>query len=194
YNTGVTKVIGEEGQLKSIEYIELDTGVKHVINTDTLIIGSGRFPELVFIPVRNNEQDGEEDLIENNTPLVWEGIELQKKPDANRELGLLSNQDVISEYSSAVAAINGGRKAAAAIHNAMYGIQFQESSKFITDQTLLQDVSLLNNVDITPRNILTLRKAQKMSSEKFSTGFSAEEARAEADRCLRCGLICYEKS
>ncbi len=194
YNTGVTKVIGEEGQLKSIEYIELDTGVKHVINTDTLIIGSGRFPELVFIPVRNNEQDGEEDLIENNTPLVWEGIELQKKPDANRELGLLSDQDVISEYSSAVAAINGGRKAAAAIHNAMYGIQFQESSKFITEKTLLQDVSLLNNVDITPRNILTLRKAQKMSSEKFSTGFSAEEARAEADRCLRCGLICYEKS
>ncbi|MCK5163658.1 MAG: RnfABCDGE type electron transport complex subunit B, partial [Desulfobacula sp.] len=47
YNTGVTKVIGEEGQLKSIEYIELDTGVKHVIDTDTLIIGSGRFPELV---------------------------------------------------------------------------------------------------------------------------------------------------
>ena len=194
YNTGVTKVIGEEGQLKSIEYIELDTGVKHVINTDTLIIGSGRFPELVFIPVRNNEQDGEEDLIENNTPLVWEGIELQKKPDANRELGLLSDQDVISEYSSAVAAINGGRKAAAAIHNAMYGIQFQESSKFITEKTLLQDVSLLNNVDITPRNILTLRKAQKMSSEKFSTGFLAEEAQAEADRCLRCGLICYEKS
>ena len=122
YNTGVTKVIGEEGQLKAIEYAELGTGVKHVIDADTLIIGSGRFPELVFIPVRNDEQDGEEDLNENNEPLVWEGVELQKKPDANREFGLLSNQDVISEYSSAVAAINGGRKAAAAIHNLMYGI------------------------------------------------------------------------
>ncbi|MCK5696193.1 MAG: RnfABCDGE type electron transport complex subunit B, partial [Desulfobacula sp.] len=121
YHAGVTKVIGEEGQLKAIEYIELDTGVKHVIDTDTLIIGSGRFPELVFIPVRNDEPNGEEDLIDNSEPLIWEGVELQKQPDANRELGLLSNQDVISEYSSAVAAINGGRKAAAAIHNLMYG-------------------------------------------------------------------------
>ncbi len=194
YNTGVTKVIGEEGQLKSIEYIELDTGVKHVIDTDTLIIGSGRFPELVFIPVRNDETEEKEDLIENNGPLVWEGVELQKKPDSNRELGLLSNQDVISEYSSAVAAINGGRKAAAAIHNLMYEIKFQEPSKFITEQTLLQDVSLLNNVDTTPRNIMELVQAKKDSDDKFSTGFSMEEAQAEANRCLRCGLICYEKS
>ncbi|MCD4718250.1 MAG: RnfABCDGE type electron transport complex subunit B [Desulfobacula sp.] len=194
YHTGVTKVIGEEGQLKAIEYIELDTGVKHVIDTDTLIIGSGRFPELVFIPVRNDEQDGEEDLIINNGPLVWEGVELQKKPDANKELGLLSNQDVISEYSSAVAAINGGRKAAAAIHNLMYGIEFQESFKFITEQTLLQDVSFLNDVDTSPQNIMELGKIKKSSKDKFSTGFSAEQARAEAGRCLRCGLICYEKS
>ena len=194
YNTGVTKVIGEEGQLKSIEYIELDTGVKHVIDTDTLIIGSGRFPELVFIPVRNDETEEKEDLIENNGPLVWEGVELQKKPDSNRELGLLSNQDVISEYSSAVAAINGGRKAAAAIHNLIYGIKFQEPSKFITEQTMLQDVSLLNNVDATPRNIMELVQAKKDSDDKFSTGFSLEEAQAEANRCLRCGLICYEKS
>jgi len=194
YHTGVTKVIGEEGQLKAIEYIELDTGVKHVIDTDTLIIGSGRFPELVFIPVRNDEQDGEEDLIINNGPLVWEGVELQKKPDANKELGLLSNQDVISEYSSAVAAINGGRKAGAAIHNLMYGIEFQESFKFITEQTLLQDVSFLNDVDTSPQNIMELGKIKKSSKDKFSTGFSAEQARAEAGRCLRCGLICYEKS
>ncbi len=194
YHAGVTKVIGEEGQLKAIEYIELDTGVKHVIDTDTLIIGSGRFPELVFIPVRNDEPNGEEDLIDNSEPLIWEGVELQKQPDANRELGLLSNQDVISEYSSAVAAINGGRKAAAAIHNLMYGIKFQEPFKFITEKTLLQDVSLLNNVDTSPRNIMDLGKAEKRSVDKFSTGFSAEAAQAEADRCLRCGLICYEKS
>jgi len=194
YHAGVTKVIGEEEQLKAIEYIELDTGVKHVIDTDILIIGSGRFPELVFIPVRNDESNGEEDLIKNSEPLVWEGVELQKQPDANRELGLLSNQDIISEYPSTVAAINGGRKAAAAIHNLMYGIKFQDSLKFITEQTLLQDVSLLNNVDTSPRNIMELGKIKNSSEDKFSTGFSAEQAQAEAERCLRCGLICYEKS
>jgi NADPH-dependent glutamate synthase beta subunit-like oxidoreductase len=196
YHTGITRVMGEEGQLKAIEYADLDTGVKQMMDTDTLILGSGRFPELVFIPVKNNGQEGQgnEDRDEGIGPLAWEGLELQKKPDANKELGLLSIQDAISEYSSAVAAINGGRKAAAAIHNLMYGIEFQEPSKFITEQTLLQDVSFLRNVDSIPRNIMELGQVQKDSMDNFSTGFSEEQARAEANRCLRCGLVCYEKS
>ena len=194
YHSGITRVMGEDGQLNAIEYADLDTGMKQVMDTDTLIIGSGRFPELVFIPAGKEEQEGEEDLIENNGPLAWEGLELQKKPDSNKELGLLSSQDAISEYSSAVAAINGGRKAAAAIHNLMYGIQFQEPSKFITEQTMLQDVSSLNNVATFPKIIMELGQAEKNSIDKFSTGFSEEQARAEANRCLRCGLVCYEKS
>ncbi|WP_457552883.1 RnfABCDGE type electron transport complex subunit B [Desulfobacula sp.] len=194
YHTGITKVMGEEGQLTAIEYADLDTGKKQVMDTDTLIIGSGRFPELVFIPVKNDEQDINEDQTETTEPLAWQGVELQKKPDANKERGLLSNQDAISEYSSAVAAINGGRKAAAAIHNLMYGIEFQEPSRFITEQTLLQDVFSLNNVDIAPRNIMEPAQAKKDSKDNFSTGFSEEQAMAEAARCLRCGLVCYEKS
>lgn len=192
YNAGITKVMGEDQQLKTIEYVELDTGVKHAIDTDTLIIGSGRFPELVFVPVRPEEQDDNGDHTENKGPFAWEGVELQKKPNSNRELGLLSSQDVISEYSSAVASINGGRKAAAAIHNMMYGIEFQESTQFITDQSVLQNVSLLNNVDILPRNIMKIREIEKDSTDKFSTGFSTDTAHAEAERCLRCGLVCYE--
>lgn len=194
YNTGVTKVMGEDGALKAIEYTDLNTGVKQIMDTDTLIIGSGRFPELVFIPVKNDGQNASEETSDINNGLVWEGVELQKKPDANKELGLLSDQDVISEYASAVASINGGRKAAAAIHNLMYGIEFQEPSKFITEQSILQDVSFLNNVDVSPRNILELYKNKKDSEDKFSTGFSIETAHTEAERCLRCGLVCYEKS
>jgi formate dehydrogenase (NADP+) beta subunit len=196
YNTGITRVIGEDGKLTAIEYADLDTGTNQVMDTDTLILGSGRFPELVFVPVKNDVQEGQgdEDLNESIGPLVWEGLELQKKPDANKELGLLSNQDAISEYSSAVAAINGGRKAAAAIHNLMYGIEFQEPTQFITEQTLLQDVSFLTNVDSIPRNIMALGQDQKNSNDHFSTGFSEEQALAEANRCLRCGLVCYEKS
>jgi len=194
YHKGITKVMGEEGQLTGIEYTDLHTGTTQTMDTDTLIIGSGRFPELVFVPVTTAEPENKEDQGEMIGPLIWEGLELQKKPDANKELGLLSNQDAISEYSSAVAAINGGRKAAAAIHNLMYGIEFQESFNFITEQTQLQDVSSLSNVDIIPRNIMEMPQARQDSIDNFSTGFSEEQARAEAERCLRCGLVCYEKS
>ena len=50
----------------------------------------------------------------------WHGkaLRCRKTPDSNKELGLLSSQDVISEYASAVAAINGGRRAAATVHRA----------------------------------------------------------------------------
>lgn len=206
YNAGITRVMGKDQALTGVEYIELDTGVKHAIDTDTLIIGSGRFPELVFVPSREDAQKDEGDPkegeqrqtrgIETNIPLMWEGVELQKKPDANREHGILSKQDVISEYSSAVAAINGGRQAAAAIHHLIYGIQFQNPIKMITKISVLQDVRLLDHVPLTPRNIFALatcREASEAKADRFSTGFSSEIAHEEADRCLQCGLVCYEK-
>jgi formate dehydrogenase (NADP+) beta subunit len=200
YNTGITSVSGEDNQLKSIEYTRLITGEKESINADTLIIASGRFPELVFVPVvnpviNNDESDNEtDDISVNDGHLLWKGVELQKKPDSNRELGMLSSQDSLTEYSSAVAAINGGRKAAAALHNLMYGIEFQKSDGIITEQTQLQDVSTLNCVEISPRNMIVPRQSRKEWLDEFSTGFSTEKAHTEAERCLRCGLLCYEKN
>jgi formate dehydrogenase (NADP+) beta subunit len=197
YNTGITKVMGKDQALTGIEYIELDTGEKHVIDTETLIIGSGRFPELVFIPsgneTRENDEQTEIQDHDESGPLMWEGVELQKKPDANREYGLLSKQDVISEYSSAVAAINGGRQAAAAVHHLVYGIEFPNPEKMITPLSVLQDVNSLTQVPISPRNILEIATSREARKEKFSTGFSLEAAQKEAGRCLQCGLICYEK-
>ncbi|MFH2091980.1 MAG: FAD-dependent oxidoreductase [Pseudomonadota bacterium] len=194
YNAGVTKLMGKEQYLTQIEYTALDTGVKHAMDTQTIILGSGRFPEFVFTRVVETPGEGDEENQNNDGPMVWEGVELLKKPDSNRELGLLSDQDVISEYPSAVASINGGRKAAAAIHNRMYGIEFQVSTNIISDRSNIQDVSGLIMVDAVPRNIMQLSDKEQGLKDQFSTGYSTEQARAEADRCLQCGLVCYEGS
>ena len=199
YHAGITKVMGEDDQLKAIEYTRIATGEKEIIKTDTLIIGSGRFPELVFIPTAPEDSADDaspetQEAVEDAGPLAWEGVELLKKPDSNRELGLLSDQDTITEYASAVAAINGGRKAAATLHHLMYGIQYQETSKIITEKTSLQDVTSLKRVAPAPRNILIPHQTRKEWLDEFSTGFSTDKAHTEAERCLRCGLICYEKS
>ena len=192
YGAGVTKVRGEDNRLTDVEYTEFDTGLKHDMDADLLIIGSGRCPELVFIPEIKDEP-GRENPPDQES-LCWEGHELQKKPDGNREVGLLSDQDVVSEYASVVAAINGGRKAAAAVHCLMTGTEFQDPSLMITETSNLQDVAFLNNVSPIPRTILNSTDQLHGSPEAFSTGFSPEEAKTEADRCLRCGLICYEKT
>lgn len=192
YNSGITGVTGEDDRLTQIEYTDLESGKKSAVAADTLIISSGRFPELVFIP--SARESKEEPVSDDNRPLVWKGVELLKKPEANRQFGLLSAQDVMTEYSSAVAAISGGRKAAAAVHNLMYGIEFQEPDKILTPKTCIQDVSALQLVEASPRTHMVPRQTRKDWLDQFSTGFSVEEAREEASRCLRCGLLCYEKS
>lgn len=192
YGAGITMVHGEKENLTGIEYTELSSGIVEKISADTLVIGSGRFPELVFVPIYAENEEA--DNADSKQLLGWKGVELLKKPDADNAAGLLSNQDVISEYTSAVGAINGGRKAAAAIHNLMYNIDFQETGDLMTERSPVQDVDRLIAVDTSSRNIMQVKQIQKGSSDNFSTGFSNNQAQTEAERCLRCGLVCYERS
>jgi NADPH-dependent glutamate synthase beta subunit-like oxidoreductase len=185
-HAGITRVMGQDEALTGVEAVDLMTGEKQEIAADTLIIGAGRFPELVFVPVKETDENGE--MIEGSA-LTWEGRELPKKPDVSPQIGLLSKQDVISEYPSAVSAINGGRKAAAAVHHYMYGLGFQDPDLLITKQSRIQNVSEIKQVETSPKTPWD-DLAQPMAA---ATGFSEENARREADRCLQCGLICYEK-
>jgi formate dehydrogenase (NADP+) beta subunit len=190
-NAGITRVMGQDEALGAVETTDLTSGEKQIIEADTLIIGAGRFPELVFIPVRDPENDGDIPSPKDpGLPLAWEGVELLKKPDTRSQVGLLSARDMVSEYPSAVAAINGGRKAAAAVHNLMYGLAFQDPDQVITQNTLLQDVDTLHRVETCAKNIWD----DMAQPAPAATGFSEKTARSEADRCLQCGLICYEKT
>ncbi len=188
YNTGITKVMGQEENLTGVEAVDLVSGERREIAADTLIIGAGRFPELVFVPVKETDENGE--MIAGGAQAqAWEGLELPKKPDVPPQIGLLSKQDVISEYPSAVAAINGGRKAAAAVHHYMYGLEFQDPDLLITQHSRIQNVTEIKQVETTPKTAWD-DLAQPMAA---ATGFSEANARNEANRCLQCGLICYEK-
>lgn len=194
HQVGVTMVKGAGDSLTAIEYKDLCTGVTYHLDTDLLVIGSGRFPELVFVPENKGEEtEGDPLQTTRNPPLAWKGVELRKKPDTGREIGLMSGQDVVSEYASAVAAINGGRRAAAVIHCLITQTEFQETGLMITETSRLQDVSALNEVTAVPRNLMVFPRKQGEDPHGFSTGFSTSQAQAEADRCLQCGLICYEK-
>ncbi len=188
YHAGITKVMGREETLTGVEAVDLGSGEKQKIAADTVILGAGRFPELVFVPVKETDETGE--IITSAAgALTWEGLELPKKPDVPSQIGLLSKQDVISEYPSAVAAINGGRKAAAAVHHFMYGLEFQDPERVITQYSRIQNISEIEHVETSPKTTWD-DLAHPVAA---ATGFSEENARKEANRCLQCGLICYEK-
>ncbi|MCP4115465.1 MAG: RnfABCDGE type electron transport complex subunit B [Desulfobacteraceae bacterium] len=193
YNTGITRLYGEEGNLTHIEYTEFESGTRHILRADTLFMASGRFPELVFVRSDKPDTEGETET-DPLAPLRWEGIEIYKEPINRREHGLLSDGDVISGYSAAVAAINGGRKAAASIHHLLYGLSLEYPPNLITKQSVLQGVNHLEGVQISPRNIMPVTDISNRGNEELFQGFSDETAVSEAERCLRCGLICYERS
>jgi formate dehydrogenase (NADP+) beta subunit len=186
--TGITRVTGAGESLTAVEAVDLDSGETRIIETTALIIGAGRFPELVFVPVSDPAADSGDAPAAG--PLAWEGVELPKKPDTRSAQGLLSRQDVVSEYPAAVSAINGGRRAAAAMHHLMYKLPFQDPSLMVTGLSRLQDITELHQVEKAAKNISGLAAR----TDGIGSGFSEPAARSEAQRCLQCGLICYEKT
>ncbi len=201
FKTGIKKIYGEDNALTHVEYVDLDTGEKHIIVADSLILSSGRFPQICFADVNLNSNDKGNQPSEINSdeqkidvPLKWEGIEIYKDPSDKRDQGLLSGIDPVSGYSAAILAINGGRKASVLTHHLMYGIDFEQSCNLITKQSVIQQVNQLERVDILPRNIMPIAEDKIGARVEHYSGLSQESAIKESERCLRCGILCYERS
>lgn len=189
FNAGITRLLGEGDSLAELEYNDLDTQSKNRISANTLVIASGRFPELVFV---KQETETDESA---STHLRWEAIEPYKKTPAAGEAGLFAEGDVLTDYSAAIKAIGAGRRGAASIHEIMYGISLYLPENVINPQSVLQDVDYVENVKGIPRKIMPICGTNDLiACEELEKGFTEEMAKAEAARCLQCGLICYERS
>lgn len=206
YETGLTKLIGEDDRLRQVECTDLSTGAKVIMDAQTVVMASGRFPELIFVKKNGTSEelssDGETPLDDQSSAdqsgaLQWEGVEIYKVPSNRKELGFLSPEDELSGYSAAVVAINGGRRAAATIHKLMYGLPLNDVVRPVTKRSILQGVTSVNNVQIMPRNLMPMydkKVGESGRGKEIFKGYTPEMAKNEAERCLKCGLLCYEKS
>jgi len=165
-----------------------------------LIFAAGRFPELVF--VRKSGEESGVDSAENTeeepaaapADLNWEAVPPYKEPTAMEQAGLFAEGDVFTDYRAAIKAIGAGRRAAASLHKIMYGIDLDLPENAVTPQSMIQNVDSVEKIEGSTRQIMPLRRAgEKEGRLELEKGFSEEAARTEADRCLQCGLICYER-
>ena len=77
----------------------------------------------------------------------------------------------------------------------MYGIEPSLTERVITPQSFLQNVDQVESVTACQRQIMPLCSGQELAAcGEIERGFNSEMVRAEASRCLQCGLICYEQS
>jgi len=191
YSTGISCLRGEADGLKELEYIDTDSLQKVALPAQTLIIASGRFPELIFVESKPNEVEPEEPL---DQPLQWEAIPPYKQPAFKDEIGLFADGDALADYSAAIRAIGAGRRAAVSIQQLLYGLDPSLTEHVITPQSVIQDVDHVEKVAASRRQIMPICSGRELvECGEIERGFSDDKARDEASRCLQCGLICYER-
>ena len=192
FGAAISRVFGEGSSLTQVECTEFGKSGKTVIPAQNLFVASGRFPELIFVRTETAEEDSEATA---EGPLSWEGKPPYKQPANSDEIGLFSEGDVLTDYSAAIKAIGAGRRAAASVHQIMYGIPTDLPEDVLKPCSAIQNVHQLELVQSDARQIMPLCNARDVTAcQELETGFTEEMAQAEASRCLQCGLICYEQS
>jgi hypothetical protein len=166
-----------------------------------LVLAAGRFPEMIFVPAPDDEAAGEEAAAKNTVAeaaavpaaeLAWEGYPPYKPPAFSAESGLYARGDQMTDYSGAIKAIGGGRRAAASIHRSLYGIDLDLPAGVLTPEIYVQNVDHVEAVRAYPRRIMPIADSRELAAgSELEKGFDEHTARAEAGRCLRCGLVCY---
>ena len=141
YRAAITRIKGKGGSLVALETTDLDSGEKLNLPAGTLVIPSGRIPEMIVV---RSEADQPEAAA---TAIAWEAFEPYKKPDFHKEIGWISENDVLSDFSGAIKAIAAGRRSAASIHQSLYGIPLSFSDQVVTPETLVQNVDHVENVE-----------------------------------------------
>ena len=170
----------------------MKAGAGRVLPVGMLVMAAGRFPELVFAQPKDTPASDDTADAGTDSPLRWEAVEAHKKSPDRDQTGFFAPGDAQSDYGAAIKAIGAGRRGAASIHKIMYGISLYVPDNTVNPDAVIQDVDHVDDVACVARGIMPL--ADGTDAGELEKGFGEEMARREADRCLQCGLICYQRT
>jgi len=179
-----------------------------MLNADSLILALGRIPELVFCPVLTPERAAaaEEDVEaeqypELETPPTWKTADAFRALPASGAAGLFASPEPgrTSDASAVVRAILSGRRMVRAVHLHLTGHALEPIALLAAEATEVLNVSEIFGVTATPRHWPAEHDREPSTEMDWTaatelSGLSDADARAEGQRCLQCGLICYQKA
>ncbi len=196
-HTGILRVLGQKDNLTAVEVIDLSSGTKELLSTNSLILASGRFPEMLFskFEAASADEAHSNGKSTDNGSLQWEGVPPYKHPTVSDSRGLFADGDPLSDFAGAIKAIGAARRAAASIHKRMYGITLDLPENVLTSDVYIQNVDHVEAVTSSTRQVMPLSDDKELGhGHEVEKGFDESRARKEASRCLKCGLICYQQS
>jgi formate dehydrogenase (NADP+) beta subunit len=196
WGAGIVKIVGKQKSLETVVYKDLETGAEKALPATSLFFATGRLPEMIFTPeMVQTPKEGDSDRVDAPEKTGrWEGVEPYKQPAMQNAAGLFAEGDVMSDFSGAIKAIGAGRRAAVSIHRIIYGIDLALTEDVVTPTSAIQNVDCVDNVAACARQVMPLAKVlDPTTGNDLEMGFTQAKAKSEAERCLQCGLICYER-
>ncbi len=200
FESALTRMMGEGPALTQVEIAHLSDQAQgegitmEVLPVDTLLTGSGRFPELIYVAQR--EEDEEEEETVSIDPLRWETVVPYAGPGATEDIGLFRPGEATGDYKAVVEAIGTGRRSAASLHRFLNGEPVESPRNMIRKFTEVVSLESLEPVLEIPRMHMPERSKEEQIADptaEIALGYSEEQAVNEAKRCLQCGLICYRR-
>ena len=199
YLAAPVKLMGEKGRLTHLEYLEMELGepdesgrrrpvpkkgTETVIEVDNVINAIGQFPATDFL-----KADG--------VGLTrWNSIEVVDEATGQTNIeGVFAGGDAATGASILVEAIGAGRRAARSIHLYLSGEKVSVPENAITRKSVLPDVEEVKEVKESERVHMPELSVdeRKLSFKEVDLGLDEKMTKGEAERCLKCGLVCYRK-
>lgn len=197
------RVVGDEnGKVTHLEYLKMELGEpdasgrrrpvpvegsETLLKTDMVITAIGQAPDIGF-------KDKTEDRLAQLKTTRWSTIEGNPYTTQTSIPYIFAAGDAATGPSLVVEAIGGGRRAARSIHQYVMGEEVhadqQELGRKMIDKSIFEQVP---GVQHKPRCIMEelpvdLRVQSFVEVDQVLT---EEAARMESERCLDCGLLCY---
>ena len=170
----------EKGRRKPVPVL----GTEFDLPVDIVLVAIGEAPDPSFLP---------EGTSVGVAP--WGGLLINQETLATGAPGVFAAGDVTYGPKSIIHAAAHGRKAARSIHAYLAKlpprmVHEMPEDEFETASTLPPDGTIDLDLRPTPREIMPLHNgnASRDRTIEFATGFTEEQARREASRCLRCDL------
>jgi NADPH-dependent glutamate synthase beta subunit-like oxidoreductase len=199
FQAGLTKMMGKEDALTHVEiaYIAPDgseTGDREIIETETILTGAGRFPELIYVKAPEEKKTDQEE--DNDEEITWETLSPYPGPYAEQDIGIFRPGEASNDYRAVVHAIGAGRRASNSINLFLKGEAVEPPPNMIKTFTPVLNVNQVEPLPRLERAVMPQRPVKDRITDpslEIALGYSEEEAVEEAKRCLQCGLICYRR-
>jgi NADH-quinone oxidoreductase subunit F len=174
-------VKAESGGRRKVEPI---AGSEFELPVDSVLVAIGEAPDPSFLP------EGTSVVVS-----AWGGLLVNPETLATGAPGVFAAGDITYGPKTVIHAAAHGRQAARAIHAYLQHLGPQAVSElpedeFETASRLPADGTITLDLRRKPREVMPLRtrEAAHDRSIEFAAGFTEEQARREASRCLRCDL------